>query len=165
MLFFGAFAGPAATSYFSATEAQTNRIAQLRLEDYRAIDAENQNFDQMLDRFTHDINLGKAVDGERRRDMIASLIRQYDQLGQFQVYVQDTAAQEKIRSYRSSLLDLRRSILDTKTEQDLNNFYIVMHEALEKRKLATPVMAKAVGKVSEISQSAIEQSTAITAFS
>jgi hypothetical protein len=147
-LIVGLFVRPLIDSYISTNEAQANRIAQMRLEDYRSIAEETQNFNVMLQSFTRDIQQNKPVGDDRREAMVSSLIRQYDSLTQFRVYVDDPSLRKPVSEYQTSLISLRSKILETKSSKDLNDFYLSLADALEKRRLVIPVLEKTVGKSS-----------------
>lgn len=144
----GLLISPLINSLISTNEAQVNRIAEMRLEDYRSIAEETQKFNLMLQGFTLNIQQDKAVPEEQREAMISSLIKQYDSLTQFQVYIDDQSLRQPVSDYQTALVNLRSAIRATNSSTDLNNFYVSLADTLEKRKAVIPVLERTVGKSS-----------------
>lgn len=147
------FGAPYFQKILSIEVEDHNRVAQLRLEDYRKLTGEQQQFHQMLQAYTADLMNMKPANKEEKSQMTASLVRQYDDIRQFRVYI-DPQYHQSLADYQSSLNELRKQLDKTNTKSDLNDFYLVFRRNVELAKALAPILEQAVGK-GALSQAAL----------
>ena len=95
--------------------------------------------------FTSDILQDRPIDESVKRDMISSIVRQYDSIAQFRVYV-PVELDPPMSRYQTSLTSLRATIIQTKSKKDLDAFYLTLAATQESRKAILPILEKIAGR-------------------
>lgn len=140
----GAGTGGVAT-YFSLYEAKVNRVAELQVEDYKAIIADKRKIEQALNGFTLSLNSRGIADEATQRELADTLGSLYSNLDGF-TYLEDGPAQS-VRALKSSINELRKQVQATEVKQDFDPLGLALVNYFSSLKDVQAVLDKAVGKV------------------
>lgn len=138
-------AQPLLVNYLEEGRSANQRVAEARLQDFRKLSEESQRFNTLLQSFTLDIQNRKPVKDAVRQELLSSLVKQYDNIKQFRVYV-DPEFESPMADYQDALTNLKKQLVDVRSEKDLDAFYVVLAQKQIKEKVILPALESAAGK-------------------
>ncbi|RVJ69802.1 hypothetical protein [Sinorhizobium meliloti] len=132
-------------TYFSLYEAKVNRVAELQVEDYKAIIADKRKFEEALSTFTLQLGTNGKVNAEKQQELAAALRSLYSNLDGF-TYLQGPPA-DAVKRLKTSINDLRKQVQLTNDQKDLDPLGLALKSYFRNLKNVQAVMDEAVGKV------------------
>lgn len=136
--------GTAAT-FWSLYEAKINRVEDMKVAEFNDLVNETKKFRELLNAFTNGNGVKWKSDPEKRSEIAASLVRLYSGLDAFTVNIQP-GQELSVKRLQTSINELKKQVQLTKSQNDLNMFYLRLATMFEDFSAAKPVLESAVGK-------------------
>ena len=137
-----AFAGGAGTM-FALYESRVNRIEDMKVKALTELQSERENTYVLMQRFTSELINDGSVDTEIQNKIAESLVRQYSNYSDYAFHLSEADAAD-IQSLKTSLNDLRRSVLSVRDVNDLDPVYQDFENVLNRSKSVDSALDRSI---------------------
>lgn len=138
-------AAPFALALFGVLATREDTATRIRLEEYQAISATQEEFNRLLDRFTLTLSKTGAPDEALVADLSSNISTQYSKVAAFSPNV-GTEGVQKLNAYKTALAGVKSSLLTVEQLGDMDPLGVNLAVMYETQRDLTPILAKAAGK-------------------
>jgi hypothetical protein len=116
--------GPAFFKYqFDLQLSTNNRIAEMQIVDFRNLQDQISEFNSLTNSFTRALIKGESASAGQQEQIVYSLAKQYDRVQAFDIYIRE-GDKPVLKEYMTTINQMRKTVLDTNSKEDLNEFYM-----------------------------------------
>ena len=137
--------GPLAGILVTTTLNREDTATRLRLEDYQAISATQEEFNRLLERFTATLSTSGVPDATLVADLSSNISTLYSKVAAFSPNLGPEGA-KALDDYKASLAEVKTSLLTVRELGDMDPLAVDLVQMYESQRDVTPILAKAAGK-------------------
>lgn len=138
-------AGPFALALYNVSMNREDTATRIRLEDYQAISATQEEFNRLLDRFTATLSNSGEPDPTLVADLSSNISTLYSKVAAFSPNLGPESA-KALEEYKASLAEVKTSLLTVRQLGDMDPLAVDLAQMYESQRDLTPILAKAAGK-------------------
>jgi hypothetical protein len=129
--------------------AREDAAQAVRLQEVQSIVQQQEEFNELLERFTAQLSIEGTVDEETVASLSSNIVRQHTRVGAFAMNV-SKADTDEIASYRGALDEVKVNLQRVRSIQDMDPLGVSLVRLYESQRDLTPILAKVSGKAPQV---------------